>query len=54
MSLESLISGSRSKVEKPMKNLVFSTFGCDLEIIMKFRLHYPPAMFARFLLYGAF
>ena len=30
-----IISGSRSKVEKKMKNFVFSTFDCNLEIIMK-------------------
>ena len=30
-----IISGSRSKVERTMKNLVFSTFDCDPEIIME-------------------
>ena len=30
-----IISGSRSKVEKPMKNSVFSNFDRDAEIVMK-------------------
>ena len=30
-----IISGSRSKVEKPMKNSVFSNFNCDPEIMLK-------------------
>ena len=30
-----IISGSRSKVEKTMKNSVFSTFVCDSEIVME-------------------
>ena len=30
-----IISGLQSKVEKTMKNFVFSTFDCDPEIIMK-------------------
>ena len=49
-----IISESRSKVEKPMKNLVFPNFDCDAEIIVEFRPHYPPVMLARFLLCNAF
>ena len=30
-----IVSGSRSKVERTMKNFVFSTFDCDPEIIME-------------------
>ena len=30
-----IISGSRSKVEKTMKNSVFSTFVCDPEIMLE-------------------
>ena len=30
-----IISGSRSKVEKTMKNSVFSNFNCDADIMMK-------------------
>ena len=30
-----IISGSRSKVEKTMKNSVFSNFDCDPDIMLK-------------------
>ena len=35
-----IISGSRSKVEKTMKNSVFSNFNCDPEIMMKWLQHH--------------
>ena len=35
-----IISGSRSKVEKTMKNSVFSNFDCDPEIMMKWLQHH--------------
>ena len=35
-----MISGSRSKVEKTMKNSILSNFDCDPEIILKWLQHY--------------